>query len=73
MADDPHSAFGLWGEQKRSNMTGDEFVAQIEQLRTDNGLDDAQVASALAGMFVRLCQAHQEDPVAFIQWAVDLV
>ena len=51
-------------------MKGGEFVEQISRLQYDNGLTNAEVASALAGIVVVLCAHTGNDPVSLIRWAV---
>lgn len=51
-------------------MTGTEFTAAVAQLQDANGLSDSQVASALAGILIVLCERNDEDPVRYVGWAV---
>ncbi len=51
-------------------MTSDEFVAAVVKLQTDNQLKDSEVASALAGILVLLCERNGEEPISFLRWAM---
>lgn len=55
----------------RVNMTGEEFVDAIATLQADNELTDGQVASALIGIVVVLCERTGNDPVSLVHWAMD--
>lgn len=49
------------------------FVLEVKRLQLGNGLTDAQVCSALVGIVISLCIQNNEDPIAYMKWAVELI
>lgn len=56
----------------KAPMTAGQFCAAVAKLQVDNELKDDQVCSGLIGIVVALCTKNNEDPVAFMKWAVGI-
>jgi hypothetical protein len=51
-------------------MTHDEFVTEVIGIAERNGVTPGQMASALIGIVVGVCRLANEDPRAFMEWAI---
>jgi hypothetical protein len=49
------------------------FVMEVKKLQLENGLNHAQVTSALIGIVISICRIEGEDPLEYMKWALQAI